>query len=128
RKPSGTILPALLRGNFMVAGAQIVRRSAFDRAGGFVESLRCLEDWHFWCRVSSFTEFLHVQNCHVLDYRIHNASMMHSTPRPFRDFRPAIDAVFGDPMIVQRMSPLALAGLRPIAEASLMAYVATEAI
>jgi glycosyltransferase involved in cell wall biosynthesis len=128
RKPAGYILPALLRGNFMVAGAQIVRRTAFERAGGFEESLRCLEDWHFWCRVASFAEFLHVPGCHVLDYRIHNASMMHATPRPFSDFRPAIEAVFGDPMVAKRMSPLALAGLRPIAEASLMAYVATEAI
>ena len=128
RKPTGYILPALLKGNFMVAGAQIVRRAAFERAGGFDESLRCLEDWHFWCRVSSFAEFLHVPGCHVLDYRIHNASMMHAAPRPFSDFRPAIDAVYGDPMVAKRMSPLALAGLRPIAEASLMAYVATEAI
>ena len=128
RKPTGYILPALLKGNFMVAGAQIVRRAAFDRAGGFDESLRCLEDWHFWCRVSSFAQFLHVPGRHVLDYRIHNASMMHAAPRPFSDFRPAIDAVFGDPMVARRMSSLALAGLRPIAEASLMAYVATEAI
>jgi glycosyltransferase involved in cell wall biosynthesis len=128
RKPTGYILPALLKGNFMVAGAQIVRRAAFDRAGGFDESLRCLEDWHFWCRVSSFANFRHVPDCHVLDYRIHGASMMHATPRPFSDFRPAIDAVFSDPMIMSRMSPLALAGLRPIAEASLMAYTATEAI
>lgn len=128
RKPTGFILPALLKGNFMVAGAQIVRRAAYERAGGFDESLRCLEDWHFWCRAASVSQFLHVPGCHVLDYRIHNASMMHTTPRPFSDFRPAIDAVFTDPLVTARMVPLALAGLRPIAEASLMAYVATEAV
>jgi glycosyltransferase involved in cell wall biosynthesis len=128
RKPSGYVLPALLQGNCMVVGAQIVRRSALAQAGGFNESLRCLEDWHFWCRVSSFADFLHVPGCHVLDYRIHNASMMHAAPRPFVDFRPAIDAVFADPMIAARIPPLKLAALRPPAEASLMAYVATEAI
>jgi glycosyltransferase involved in cell wall biosynthesis len=128
RKPTGFILPALLKGNFMVAGAQIVRRATFDRAGGFDESLRCLEDWHFWCRVSSFAKFLHVPGCQVLDYRIHDASMMHTKPRPFADYRPAIEAVFNDPMIADRMPSLALAALRPVAEAHLMAYQATEAI
>jgi glycosyltransferase involved in cell wall biosynthesis len=127
-KPSGYILPALLKGNFMTVGALIVRRDAFEQARGFDESLDHGEDWHFWCRLACVTEFLHVSGCHVLDYRIHGSSTMHAAPRPFSDLRPAIDAVFGDPMIAARMPPLALAALRPVAEAGMMAYVATEAI
>jgi hypothetical protein len=72
--------------------------------------------------------FAHVPGCHVLDYRIHGASMMHATPRPFGDLLPAIDAVFGDERIVGRFPAGERAALRQAAEASMMTYVATEAI
>ena len=87
RKPTGDVLAVILAGNFMVVGAQIVRHEAYRRAGGFDETLGYCEDWHFWCRVAAFAPFAHVPGCHVLDYRIHGASMMHATPRPFSDLR-----------------------------------------
>jgi glycosyltransferase involved in cell wall biosynthesis len=128
RKPSGDVLASILTGNFMVVGAQIVRHEAFRRAGGFDETLGYCEDWHFWCRVAAFAPFLHVAGCHVLDYRIHGASMMHATPRPFRDLAPAVEAVFADERIVGRFSPAERGSLREAARASMMTYVATEAI
>jgi hypothetical protein len=54
--------------------------------------------------------------------------MMHATPRPFGDLAPAIDAVFADERIVGRFSPDERAALREAAEASMMTYVATEAV
>jgi hypothetical protein len=78
--------------------------------------------------VAAFAPFAHVPGCHVLDYRIHGASMMHATPRPFADLAPAIAAVFSDERIVGRLSPERRAALREAAEASMMTYVATEAI
>jgi hypothetical protein len=107
---------------------QIVRRDAYREAGGFDETLGYCEDWHFWCRVAAFAPFAHVPGCHVLDYRIHGASMMHATPRPFGDLLPAIDVVFGDERIVGRFPAGERAALRQAAEASMMTYVATEAI
>jgi hypothetical protein len=97
RKPTGDVLSAILAGNFLVVGAQIVRHDAYRRAGGFDEKLGYCEDWHFWCRVAALAPFAHVPGCQVLDYRIHGASMMHATPRPFKDLAPAIEAVFGAP-------------------------------
>jgi glycosyltransferase involved in cell wall biosynthesis len=128
RKPDGDVLAAILRGNFLVVGAQIVRHDAYRKAGGFDETLGYCEDWHFWCRVAAFAPFAHVPGRHILDYRIHGASMMHATPRPFADLMPAIDAVFGDERIVGRFSSDQRAALRRAAEASMMTYVATEAI
>jgi glycosyltransferase involved in cell wall biosynthesis len=128
RKPSGFILPKILRGNFMIVGAQLVRRSDFERVGGFEESLPYCEDWHMWCRLAAVADFTHAHGLHALDYRMHGASMMHAKPRPFSDFLPAVDAVFADPFVAKRMSHEELAALRPTAEASLMAYTATESI
>lgn len=128
RKPTGDVLAAMLAGNFMVVGAQIVRHDAYRAAGGFDETLGYCEDWHFWCRVAAFAPFAHLSGLHVLDYRIHAASMMHATPRPFRDLLPAIEAVFADERIVGRLPAAARAALREAAEASMMTYVATEAI
>jgi Glycosyl transferase family 2 len=128
RKPAGDVLASILTGNFMVVGAQIVRHEAYKRAAGFDETLGYCEDWHFWCRVAAFAPFAHVPGCHVLDYRIHGASMMHAAPRPFRDLAPAIEAVFADERIVGGFSPATRAALREAARASMMTYVATEAV
>jgi hypothetical protein len=54
--------------------------------------------------------------------------MMHATPRPFADLLPAIDAVFADERIVGRFAPAERLALRRRAEASMMTYVATEAV
>lgn len=128
RKPTGDVLAAILAGNFMVVGTQIVRHAAYRTAGGFDETLGYCEDWHFWCRVAALAPFAHLAGLHVLDYRIHSASMMHARPRPFRDLLPAIEAVFADGRIVGRLAAADRAALRQAAEASMMTYVATEAI
>lgn len=127
-KPSGHILLSLLRGNFILVGALICRRSVFDLSGGFNENLTLCEDWHFWCRLATVATFLHAPKSYIFDYRIHAMSTMHATPRQFSQYKPAIELVFKDPAILDRVSGPALAALRPIAEASLMTYTATEAI
>lgn len=128
RKPAGDVLAAILAGNFLVVGAQILRREAYRQAGGFDETLGYCEDWHFWCRIAALAPFAHLSGLHVLDYRIHGASMMHATPRPFVDLLPAIEAVFADARIVGRFSAVERAALRGAAEVSMMTYVATEAV
>ena len=52
RKSTGNLLPALMVGNQMIVGAQIVRRSVFNDAGGFNKDIPFAEDWEFWCRLS----------------------------------------------------------------------------
>ncbi|MDQ3805839.1 MAG: hypothetical protein M3416_18665, partial [Acidobacteriota bacterium] len=44
------VLEALLRANFTVVNAPLVRRRAAERAGFFDEALPPAEDWDFWLR------------------------------------------------------------------------------
>jgi glycosyltransferase involved in cell wall biosynthesis len=48
---SDALLPRLLEGNFMVISSPLVRKSAFEEAGGFDETLRYNEDWDLWLRI-----------------------------------------------------------------------------
>jgi len=42
----------LLKGNFIVVNAPLVRKSAVERVGSFDESLTSTEDWDLWLRLS----------------------------------------------------------------------------
>ena len=43
---------ALLHANYIDTSCALLRRSAFDKAGGFDESLESLEDWDLFARIS----------------------------------------------------------------------------
>jgi GT2 family glycosyltransferase len=46
------VTPSLLRNNFIMVHAALVRRDGLDRIGGFREELPCLEDWDLWLRLA----------------------------------------------------------------------------
>ena len=48
----GMDLPELCERNARPLHAMMIRRSWFERVGGFDERLRALEDWHLWLRVA----------------------------------------------------------------------------
>lgn len=127
-KPSGDVLRALLTGNIMVVGAQIVRRSAYEKAGGFNETLKVSDDWEFWCRLATFGTFQFVPGLKVLDYRMHSNSTMHARPRPFEDWLPAINAVYSHADIRRRIPADELNRYRRKSEAAKLSYISTEAI
>lgn len=128
RKPTGDVLESIVRKNCMVVGTQIVKRSVYDACGGFEESLKNLEDWHFWCRVAARAEFLFVPDLYVMSYRVHDASMMHTKLLPFEAIAPGIEAVYGDPAITARLDARRLARFRRSTEAAMMSYLASVAV
>lgn len=128
RKPTGDVLESLVRKNCMVVGTQIVSRSVYDACGGFEESLKNLEDWHFWCRVAARSEFLFVPDLYVMSYRVHHTSMMHTRLLPFEAIEPAIEIVYGDPAIARRLDADRRARYRRSTEAAMMSYLASVAI
>lgn len=128
RKPTGDVLASLVRRNCMPVGTQIVKRSVYDACGGFEESLRNLEDWHFWCRVAARSEFLFVPDLYAMSYRVHHTSMMHTRLLPFEAIAPAIEVVYGDPAIVGRLGAARRARYRRTTEAAMMSYLASVAI
>jgi glycosyltransferase involved in cell wall biosynthesis len=127
RKPSGQVLERLAAGNFIVnGGIAIIRADAFDKAGGFDESLRYCEDWHCWCRLAATGEFQFVSAL-LLDYRIHAASTMSAAMRSPKDFFPAVEAVFSDDLIINRLPAASVPRLRCAAEVHLLTYSAAQA-
>lgn len=127
RKPSGNVLDAIARANFMTVGSGIVRTAALDEVGGFNEALRFCEDWELWCRLAARWPFLHVRGLQVLEYRIHDKSMMHAKVRPYEDMLPAVEAMYADQRVRAGLGGQ-LRQARRAAEASCLAYLGTEAI
>jgi glycosyltransferase involved in cell wall biosynthesis len=124
-KPSGSITDALVRGNFIInGGVMIVDRAAFARAGGFDPALSLCEDWHLWCRLATLGPFVHTQRV-VMDYRVNPGSVMMARRR-FDDFLPALEAIYGDPLVRSQLTVEALAKGRHEAESDLMAYCAAQ--
>ncbi|MBE2224178.1 MAG: glycosyltransferase [Anaerolineae bacterium] len=51
--PSGELYQSLLAGNFLVPESMLVRKHCYENVGPFDVSLRALEDWDMWLRISS---------------------------------------------------------------------------
>lgn len=54
---SGNLVQALPRGNFITLQSAMIRRSCFEEAGFFDESLPRLHDWEFWLRLAPHYDF-----------------------------------------------------------------------
>lgn len=74
RKPSrfGWVTRELLISNFVSFSANLMRRAAAIRAGGFPEDrlISGSEDWVFWVKVSTLTQFAHLNDVNCM-YRVH---------------------------------------------------------
>ncbi|WP_062111253.1 glycosyltransferase [Aureimonas sp. AU40] len=126
-KPSGRILGDLLRGNFIInGGVVLVRAESFAASGGFDPALSLCEDWHLWCRLAALGPMLYTPR-HVMDYRVHGASVMMGGHRRFADFQPALERIHADPLIRAGADPARLPAMRREAEVALMTYCAAQA-
>jgi glycosyltransferase involved in cell wall biosynthesis len=54
--PTGRCLPHLLLRNFVIMPGVMVRRSVFDQAGMFDETLTAAEDYDMWLRIAAVSE------------------------------------------------------------------------
>jgi glycosyltransferase involved in cell wall biosynthesis len=55
---SGSILKALLHGNFITTQAALVRKDCFLKAGLFDEQLPRLQDWELFIRIAKYYKFI----------------------------------------------------------------------
>jgi glycosyltransferase involved in cell wall biosynthesis len=76
RKPSGAILPALLRGNVVGTPSTVCLRRALVEPGGlrFDETGRYTEDWHFYLLAATRTRVRHLPRT-LAWHRQHDRSM-----------------------------------------------------
>ena len=77
---SGALLEELCQRNFLCVPTVIVRREAIRFAGGFDVSLRSLEDWVCWTKISSKYSFWYIDDV-LAYYRIHGESLSSNSRR-----------------------------------------------
>ncbi len=72
---SGDIFDQLFAGGYFPPHSPLVRRSAFDRVGGFDPALRGCCDWDLWLRLAAQGFTAHYLDERLASYRLHSAAM-----------------------------------------------------
>lgn len=78
QRTSGHLFDELCRRNFICVPSVVLRREAILYAGGFEESLRSLEDWVCWTKISRNYQFEYIEAA-LVQYRMHSASLSHNS-------------------------------------------------
>lgn len=78
RPPTGDVFRALWQGNFIPAMTTMVRRSCYERVGGYDEDLY-FEDWDMWLRIARQYEFWYEDTVSAR-YRVLASSMCRANP------------------------------------------------
>lgn len=69
----------LLKGNFIPHPSTFVKKSLFDRVGGFNENLRYAMDYDMWLRLGSLADPIQINNL-IAVFRVHSGSLTSSKP------------------------------------------------
>jgi len=130
RPPQGDLLRHLLvRNLFANGGHLLIRRSAIDAAGWFRADLRYGEDWEYWTRLAAEGTFVTaVSRAPVLFVRERPGSACLRMATDPESFVPALDAIFANPALPERIGATRLAALRRRAEAEAAWVIGRELI
>ncbi len=101
--PSGDVLARLLRENFLLVGATMVRTEQARALGGLDERLRLSEDWEFWCRLAACGDFCFVgAEPEVSRVRVHARSCSVRLSVDWENHLPTLLAVFSNQALAGR--------------------------
>jgi glycosyltransferase involved in cell wall biosynthesis len=128
--PAGDVLDLLLVQNLLANGGHLlVRRAAFDAAGGFHPGIRYGEDWECWVRLALQGPFARTAGRDPLLFvRERSGSAYRRMARDAAAFAPAMAAIWGNPALAARLGPARLARLKARAEAENAWVVGKELI
>ena len=117
--PTGDILERLVVQNLFANGGHLLlRREAVDRAGPFLTHVRYGEDWEYWIRLALQGPFAAVPGAEPLLYvRQRTGSAYNRMARDPAAFRPAMQAIFGNPALAERLGAERVEALHRRAEA-----------
>ena len=117
--PSGDILERLVVQNLFANGGHLLlRREAVDRAGPFLSHVRYGEDWEYWIRLALQGTFAVVPGAEPLLFvRQRTGSAYNRMARDPAAFRPAMQAIFGNPALSERLGAKRVEALHRRAEA-----------
>ena len=117
--PAGDILPQLLVQNLLANGGHaLIRRTAFEQAGGFDPRLSYGEDWECWIRLALVGDWARVPGDDPLLFMRERAgSAYRRLAHDPAAFLPAMRAIWGNPLLAERLGPRRTERLRRRAEA-----------
>lgn len=117
--PSGDILERLLVENLFANGGHLLlRRGAVERAGPFLSHVRYGEDWEYWTRLALQGPFAVVPGTEPLLFvRQRTGSAYNRMARDPAAFAPAMQAIFANPVLAERLGADRVDTLRHRAEA-----------
>lgn len=117
--PAGDILERLVVQNLFANGGHLLlRREAVDRAGPFLSHVRYGEDWEYWIRLALQGTFAVVPGAEPLLFvRQRTGSAYNRMARDPAAFRPAMQAIFGNPALSERLGAERVEALHRRAEA-----------
>jgi len=116
---SRDLLPRLLvRNQFANGGHLLIRRDALRHAGWFRPDLHYGEDWECWVRLGLQGRFAIVpERPPLLFVRSREEGAYRRMAADPDALRPCVEAIFGNPALMDRFGPVRLAKLRRLAEA-----------
>lgn len=126
----GCLLERLLTRNLFANGGHIlIRREAIEAAGDFRPRLTYGEDWDYWTRLAVLGEFIAVRSrAPLLFVRERAGSACLSFGTDPEASRPALDAIYRNPAIIDRIGDSRLAVLRRRANAETAWAVGRELV
>jgi glycosyltransferase involved in cell wall biosynthesis len=78
RLSEGDVFEPLLLGNFITLSSVLMRKSWFDRLGGFSETAIGVQDWDLWLRFAAEGGIVKLLREPLTRYRLHADQMSHS--------------------------------------------------
>jgi glycosyltransferase involved in cell wall biosynthesis len=99
----GNILNRIFTYNFIAYSSTVVRRSVFERAGGFDFSQSTGEDYDLWIRMAAICEFDYVDEP-LIYYRRGHANLTSNTPRLLANTVNIMHKELGDEAIAAKLS------------------------
>ncbi|MGB9152129.1 MAG: glycosyltransferase family A protein, partial [Alphaproteobacteria bacterium] len=124
-RPSGDVLPAFLKGNYLANGAAVIRRQIVLDTQCWNKSLSYAEDWVAWVILATQGQFHYISQFTALEYRELPTGISQTMGTVFENFVPALNAVYNDPRIASRFSGDFLKKCRLDREAHFWGYMAT---
>lgn len=111
KKYEGNVLRKLVQGNFISTSTVMIKSSVFKEFGGFDVSLRSIQDWELWTRISEKHEITYIDEP-LVHYRVHSASISRNTRKTLPNHLRVIDTIFsraGSDPEVRKLKPYSIA-------------------
>jgi glycosyltransferase involved in cell wall biosynthesis len=129
-RPSGDILQHLLKKNFILPSATLIRKSVLQKTSGFLTNIEMAEDWEMFCRLAATGSFIYIDGNPVVEYRLRDDSirMVESYESMNHKRMRCIDAVFTNPEITGHIDIQELKRSRCMIEAAAFSATACTAL